>query len=38
MKNIDKLSIEKTYQLFETGDIEKIAVGTTVGLQQLQQY
>jgi cell filamentation protein len=38
MKNIDQLSIEKAFQLFETGDISKIEVGTTNGLQQIHLY
>jgi cell filamentation protein len=38
MKDIDKLSIEKAYQLFETGTIEKIEVGTTRGLQEIHKY
>lgn len=38
MKDIDKLSIEKAYQLFETGSIEKIEVGTTRGLQEIHKY
>ncbi|TDG35835.1 cell filamentation protein Fic [Pedobacter changchengzhani] len=38
MKNIDKKSLENAYLLFETGDINKIEIGTTKGLQQLHKY
>ena len=38
MKNIDKKSLENAYLLFETGDINKIEIGTTKGLQQLHEY
>ncbi len=38
MKNIDKQSLEKAYQLFETGFINNIEIGTTNGLQQIHQY
>ena len=38
MKNIDRISLENAYRLFETGDIETIEVGTTKGLQQIHKY
>jgi len=38
MKNIDKQSLKKAYHLFETGDIDKIEIGTTKGLQQIHKY
>ena len=38
MKNIDKLSLEKAYQLFESGDIDTIEIGTVKGLQQIHSY
>lgn len=38
MKNIDKKSLEKAYQLFESSDINTIEIGTTKGLQQLHNY
>ena len=38
MKNIDKLSLENAYRLFDSGDIENIEVGTTKGLQQIHAY
>lgn len=38
MGTIDKLSLEKAYQLFESGDIDKFEIGTLKGLQQIHQY
>ena len=38
MKNIDKLSLENAYRLFDSGDIENIEVGTTKGLQQIHAH
>lgn len=38
MRNIDKLSLEKAYQLFESGDIDTIEIGTVKGLQQIHSY
>ena len=38
MKNIDKLSLENAFRLFESGDINKLAIGTTKGLQQIHTY
>jgi cell filamentation protein len=35
MKNIDKLSLEKAFRLFESGNINSIEVGSTKGLQQI---
>jgi cell filamentation protein len=38
MKNIDKKSLENAYRLFETGDINKMEIGTTKGLNQIHSY
>lgn len=38
MKSVDKISLEKAYQLFDTGTINKIEIGTTKGLQQIHKY
>lgn len=38
MKNIDRESLKKAYCLFETGDIDRIEVGTLRGLHQIHQY
>ena len=38
MKNIDKISLENAYRLFETNDIQKIEIGSTKGLQEIHAY
>jgi len=38
MQNIDKKSLENAFRLFETGDIDKMEIGTTKSLQQVHQY
>jgi cell filamentation protein len=38
MKNIDKQSLENSYRLFDSGFINNIEIGTTIGLQQIHTY
>lgn len=38
MKNIDKRSLESAFRLFETGDIDKVEIGTTKGLQEIHRH
>lgn len=38
MKNIDKESLLKAYDLFESGKINEIEIGTTKGLQQIHKH
>ena len=38
MKQIDEKSLQKAFQFFESGDIERMEIGTTKGLQQIHKY
>ncbi len=38
MKDIDKKSLENSCKLFASGDIHKIEIGTTRGLQEIHNY
>lgn len=38
MKNIDKISLDKAFRLFDSGDIDQMETGTFKGLQQIHKY
>lgn len=38
MKNVDKISLENAYRLFESNAIENFEIGTTNGLQQIHHF
>ena len=38
MKNIDKISLENAYRLFESDDIKRIEIGTVKGLIEIHNY
>ena len=35
---IDKMSLQNAYLLYQSGDIKNIDIGTTRGLQQIHRY
>lgn len=38
MKNIDKISLENAYQLFDSGTIDTLEIGSTLGLLQIHLF
>lgn len=38
MKNVDKISLENAFRLFDSNDINKIEIGTVKGLKQIHNY
>ena len=38
MRNIDKISLENAFRLFDTEDISKIEIGTLKGLKDIHIY
>lgn len=38
MKNIDKLSLENAFRLFDSGRINEVEIGTTKGLMQIHHF
>jgi cell filamentation protein len=38
MKSLDGKSLEKAFKLIDSGDIDRIEIGTTKGLQEIHAY